>query len=133
MEIVPVAPLVVIPSHQLHKIVWHREPRLGIKNAGPTVANEVARHAILVVAIPQHALHLPVGLLSDGPADLLVGNASVEAHGEVHQGSVGGGDPERHAPDLPVQGRDQAAHGLGSGCGARDYVEACCGSAAPVS
>jgi len=127
---VPVSPFVVIPRHNLHKIVLHRKPRCGIENTGPAVPDELTGHEVLL-AVSQHALHLPFGLLANGFANILVRNASVQPHRQIHQRRVRSRNAERHAADLAVERRDQATHGLGGCRGTRNQVETSRGPAAP--
>ena len=42
--------------------------------------------------------------------------------GQIHNGHVGGGDAEGHASELPIELRDDLAHGLGSASRSRDDV-----------
>ena len=42
--------------------------------------------------------------------------------GQIHNRHIGGGDAEGHASELPIELRDDLAHGLGSASRSRDDV-----------
>ena len=46
----------------------------------------------------------------------------LQAAGQIHNRHVGSGDAEGHASELPVELRDDLAHGLGSASRSRDDI-----------
>lgn len=54
---IPVAPFIIVPWHQFNKGVAQCNPSLSIKDAWPTVSNEVSGHQILL-SITKDSLHL---------------------------------------------------------------------------
>lgn len=57
----PVAPLVVVPSDELHESISECNACLGVENAWPAVSDEVCGHNI-IFCVSQNSLHLSIGL-----------------------------------------------------------------------
>merc|ERR1711862_705776 len=67
-----VAPLVVVPGHELHERGVQHDARLGVEGAGDGARLEVGGHESLV-AVAQESLHVALGAPLDLGADLFVG------------------------------------------------------------
>eukprot|EP00976_Prorocentrum_cordatum_P067058 1178567-Prorocentrum_minimum.AAC.3 len=110
---VAVAPLVVVPGHELNKVAGKRNACLGVHNARAGVTDEVGGHHV-IGGEAKEALHLVLAGRLEGGHDLVVGGLLRNAAGEVDHGDVGGGDAEGHAGELAVQLGEHLADGLGS-------------------
>mmetsp|Transcript_1954 Transcript_1954/g.5401 ORF Transcript_1954/g.5401 Transcript_1954/m.5401 type:complete len:220 (+) Transcript_1954:677-1336(+) len=129
---VGVAPLVVVPGHQLDKVGRQANASLGVEDGALTVADEVGRDDVLVGVAEDS---LPAGSSRSGLQDcldFLVRGSLLQAASKVHDRDVGGGYTERHAGQLAVEGRNDLADSLGSPGGGRDDVEASAAATAPV-
>ena len=77
----------------------------------PGVSDEV-RGDMVVLGVPENALQLSFGLLSDGFTNLFVGNSPVEPHIQVDEGNIRGGNSVGHASNFPIQSWQQFSNGL---------------------
>mmetsp|Transcript_22987 Transcript_22987/g.70400 ORF Transcript_22987/g.70400 Transcript_22987/m.70400 type:complete len:261 (-) Transcript_22987:411-1193(-) len=129
---VGVAPLVVVPRHELDEGVVEANASLGIEGRRRRVGDEVVGNNLLI-SVGHDALVL--GLLTallDELADFVVLGRLSEHAGEVNDGHVGGRHTEGHASKLAIEGRDHLADSLGSTGGRGDNVLAGAAAAAPV-
>merc|ERR1719488_86278 len=112
-EAVGVAPLVVVPRHELDEGAREGDARARVEDGRAAVALEVSGDELLV-GVAHNALVLGrLGLGLDEGLDLVVGGLLRELAGQVDDGDVGRGHAERHAGQLAVQRRQHLADGLG--------------------
>lgn len=88
-----VAPLVVVPRDELHKVLVQRDARVRVEDRARGVAREVRRDDLLV-RVREDARHRARRGLPHRRFDLVVGRALLEAHNEVHDGDVDRGHTE---------------------------------------
>merc|ERR1711972_113825 len=80
----------------------------------------------------EHTGHGAFGGLLDGGDNLLVFSGLGQAHSQIDNGDIGGGDAEGHAGQLTVELGDNLAHGLGGASGGGDNVARRATTGAPV-
>merc|ERR1719243_464074 len=107
-----VAPLVVVPGHELHERGVQRDARLGIEGAGDGASLEVGGHESLV-AVAQESLHVALGAPLDLGTDLLVGRRLLQLTSEVYDRHVDRGHAEGHAGELARHLWHDLGHRLG--------------------
>src|SRR5690606_15656364 len=129
--LVGVAPLVVVPGHQLDEGRVELDAGVGIEDRGAGVAAAVGGDH-LVLGVAEDALQRAFALRLDLGLDLLVGRRLLQLGGQVDHRHVRGRDAERHAGQLLVQRRDHHAHGLRRAGAGRDDVLEDAAAAAPV-
>ncbi|KAJ8531736.1 hypothetical protein ON010_g14226 [Phytophthora cinnamomi] len=130
-EAVRVAPLVVVPRHQLHERVVKSNARVRVERARVLVVQEVVRHH-LVLRVAEDAGQLALRRGLHGGLDRVHGRRLLQTARQVHHRHVGRRHAERHARQLAVQHRQHLAHGLGGARRRRDDVLAAATAAAPV-
>mmetsp|Transcript_105495 Transcript_105495/g.278618 ORF Transcript_105495/g.278618 Transcript_105495/m.278618 type:complete len:376 (+) Transcript_105495:49-1176(+) len=126
-----VAPLVVVPGHELHERGVQHDARLGIEGAGDGARLEVGGHERLV-AVAKEPLHVALRASLDLGADLLVGRRLLQLTSEVHDRHVDRGHAEGHARELARHLRHDLRHRLGRPSGGGDDVARCRTATAPV-
>ena len=130
-DLVGVAPLVVVPGHDLHEGIGEGDAGLGVEDGGVGIMQEIAgNHGVLGVI--QDAFQIAFGGGLHGFADLGILGGLGQVHGQVDHGHVQGGNAHGHAGQLAVQLGDDLANGLGSAGGGGDDVARCSAAAAPV-
>ncbi len=136
-ELVGIAPLVVVPGHDLDEVGVQHDAGARVEDRRARVVDEVGgNHLFLGVA--QDALQLALGGGLHRGLDRVVGGLGVRARrllqaaGQVHHRHIQGRHAERHARQLALQRRDDLAHGLGGAGGGRDDVAGRRAAAAPV-
>lgn len=67
---------------------------------------------MVVLGVPENALQLSFGLLSDGFTNIFVGNSPIEPHIQVDEGNIRGGNSIGHASNFPIQSWQQFSNGL---------------------
>mmetsp|Transcript_75117 Transcript_75117/g.170110 ORF Transcript_75117/g.170110 Transcript_75117/m.170110 type:complete len:288 (-) Transcript_75117:559-1422(-) len=130
-ETVGVAPLIVVPGDELHKVVVQGDARGLVEDGGELAGNEVRGDDLLVLH-REHAPHGAARRLLDLLGDRVHAGALAEPAGEVHHGHVRGRHAEGHARELAVQGRDDLADGLSRARRGGDDVLGGAPAAAPV-
>ena len=88
-----VAPLVVVPGNQLDEVLVQRDTSLSIEDGGSRVADEIGGDDILI-SVLKNALVLVFGSSLDDSLDLIIGGLLLEAHDEIDDGDIDGGNTE---------------------------------------
>mmetsp|Transcript_49934 Transcript_49934/g.82173 ORF Transcript_49934/g.82173 Transcript_49934/m.82173 type:complete len:458 (-) Transcript_49934:7-1380(-) len=126
-----VAPLVVIPAHNLHEGRIQHDAGLGIEGAGDWAGLEVSGHQGLI-GVAKEALHVTLRSLLHLSANLLVGGLLLQLNGEVHDRHIDGWHAQGHAGQLALHFRDHLCHSLGSTRGGWDDVSRASTATTPV-
>mmetsp|Transcript_70223 Transcript_70223/g.146982 ORF Transcript_70223/g.146982 Transcript_70223/m.146982 type:complete len:360 (+) Transcript_70223:982-2061(+) len=128
---VGVAPLVVVPGHQLQELVVQGDAGTLVEDGGEGASGEVGGDHLLV-GEAQDAVHGALASLLDGSADVLHGGALLHSAGQIHHRDVRSGHSEGHARELAIQSGNDLAHGLGSSSGGRNDVLGSASASSPV-
>ena len=128
---VGVAPLVVVPGHNLDEAGGEGDASISVEDGGAWVSGEVLGDDS-VLSVAEDALELVLGGLLDALLDLVVAGIAAESHGQVDDGDVSGGHTEGHAGQLAVELGDDLADGLGGAGRGGDDVGAGGTSGTPV-
>ena len=117
-----VAPLVVVPRHDLDQVaVHHRE--LGVEDRAPVLADDVARDQRLLAVVEDTVRAAPRCGRLERLVDLVARRLAPDLGDEVDDRAVGDGDAHRDAVELAQHlGHDQADRLGGAGRG-RDDVD----------
>mmetsp|Transcript_88705 Transcript_88705/g.197175 ORF Transcript_88705/g.197175 Transcript_88705/m.197175 type:complete len:271 (-) Transcript_88705:130-942(-) len=110
-QAVGIAPLVVVPSDELHKCVREGDASTDVEYGRGLATDEVRGHHLLVRPI-EDALHGASSGLLDSGDDVVILGALLQAASQVHDRDIGGGHPEGHAGELTVDRGDNLAHRL---------------------
>ena len=121
-EAVRVAPLVVVPAHDLHEVaVGHRDRR--IERARRRRADDVGADDRLLVVDEHLRQRAALGGRLERRVDLVDGGFLGEDAGEVGDRAVGHRHPQRGAVELALHRLEHEARGSGGTGGARDDVD----------
>merc|ERR1719270_3170034 len=115
-QAVRVAPLVVIPGHQLHKVVVQRDASIHIEDRRGLAANEICRYHFILCPV-KYSCHVTSGGLLHCSNDGVVLGGLLQAARQVHNRDVWRGNAEGHASELPVHRRHHFANCLCCTCG----------------
>jgi hypothetical protein len=85
--------LVIVPAHELDKVVREGNPGLLVEDGRVRARDEVGRHNILVL-VAQDPLHAALRGGLDGGADVAVRGSLFEAGRQVDHAHVNGGNTE---------------------------------------
>ena len=130
-KLVGVAPLVIVPGNEFHKVIVQHDARRLVENAGLGKAGQV-RGDHLIPGTGDDALHAVLGRVLHGNAHVVVAGGLDQPGGQVHHGHIIGGYPEAHAGHFALQLRDDLSHRLGSAGGGGDDVAQHAAARAPV-
>ena len=119
---VGVAPLVVVPRHQLDEGRRERDARVSVEDRGVLVADEV-RGDDCVLGVVEDALHRALGGGLEGGVDLLDRDLALDDGREVGQRAVRSRNAEREAVQLAGQLGEDEADRLGGAGRRRDDRE----------
>lgn len=128
---VGVAPLVVVPGHELDELGVEHDASLGVKHRTNRASHEVLRHEGLV-GVSEEALHVSVGATLDLLADVLVGSLLLQVGSQVDHRHIRSGHTEGHAGQLALKLGDHLGHSLGSSGGGGDDVGGSATASTPV-
>ncbi len=129
---VRVAPLVVVPRHELDELRVKRDARLGVEHRRRVRPHKVRRHH-LVLRVRDDPFERALGRsILHRLLDLLVRRRAREAHDEVDGGDVERRHAEGHARELAREARDDLADRLGGPRRGGDDVRADGAPLAPI-
>eukprot|EP00438_Fugacium_kawagutii_P033621 Skav216194 [mRNA] locus=scaffold1222:49391:51023:+ [translate_table: standard] len=126
-----VAPLVVIPAHNLHEGRIQHDTGLSVKGAGNWAGLKVGGHQCLI-SVAKEALHVTLRSLLHLSADLLVGGLLLQLNCEIHNGHINGWHTQGHSGQLALHFRDHLCHSLGSTSGRWDDISRASTATTPV-
>ena len=115
------APLVVIPSHELDKMIVERKACFCVEDRGVRVRPEIGGNDFLV-NILQNSLHRAFGSCLHCGADLVVCGCLVETCSQVYDGDIAGRNTHGSAGEFAFQLGDDLADCFCSAGGGRDDV-----------
>mmetsp|Transcript_15783 Transcript_15783/g.34260 ORF Transcript_15783/g.34260 Transcript_15783/m.34260 type:complete len:348 (-) Transcript_15783:75-1118(-) len=129
---VGVAPLVVVPRHELDECRREHDASSSVEDRRVAVTLEIGGDD-LVLGVAKDALVLRcLGLGLDERLDGVVGGLLLKLNGQINHRHIGSWHTESHAGELAVEGREHLAHSLGGTGGRRNDVLASAAAAAPV-
>jgi len=106
-----VAPLVVVPSHQLYESRVQRDAGVGVEDRRKRAVHEVlGDDGILCVS--KDALELALCRGFHRSLNLIVGGVFAQANGKIDNGDVGCWNSEGHSSQLSFESRDHLADSL---------------------
>lgn len=116
-----IAPLVIIPGDELHKVAVQHDARVFIEDAGVALTLHI-RGYDLILREGDDALHRGVGGLLDRGADFRICRRAAEAGRQVNDGNVVRRHAEAHAREFALELRHHKPDRLGCAGGGRDDV-----------
>mmetsp|Transcript_21568 Transcript_21568/g.36986 ORF Transcript_21568/g.36986 Transcript_21568/m.36986 type:complete len:386 (+) Transcript_21568:167-1324(+) len=116
-----VAPLVVIPGHNLAELGVEGDTGLSIEDGGAGVRHEVLGHTRLI-AVAEDASHVALRAGLHSGADVLVRGLLLEDSSQIHHRHIRGGHTEGHTGQLTLQVGHDLGQGLGGTSGGRNDV-----------
>mmetsp|Transcript_70268 Transcript_70268/g.147102 ORF Transcript_70268/g.147102 Transcript_70268/m.147102 type:complete len:226 (+) Transcript_70268:225-902(+) len=128
---VGIAPLVVVPGHELHKCVSEADASADIKDGGGLAGGEVRGDHLLVGPV-KDALHVASSVLLHGCDDLLVLGRLLQSAGQIDDRDVRSRHPEGHAGQFAIHGRQHLADSLGGTRGGGNDVLGGASATSPV-
>jgi len=129
---VTVAILVIIPGHELDKVVVERDAGPCVEDGAIAARVEVGRDD-LVLGVVQDALERAgLGRRLHYRLDLVVGRSLLQTHSQIHDGHIRNWNTEGHSSQLAIQRWDDLAHSLGGPCARGDDVIAGRAATTPV-
>mmetsp|Transcript_3228 Transcript_3228/g.3973 ORF Transcript_3228/g.3973 Transcript_3228/m.3973 type:complete len:359 (-) Transcript_3228:18-1094(-) len=132
---VGVAPLVVVPRHDLEEALLALQVvlqgGLGVVDGGVHVVDEIRRDQLLI-SEGKDALHVGLGCLLHQGIDLLNGGVLLSSEGQIHHGHIWSWHAEGHAGQLALGGWQDLTHSLGCTRGAGNNVARRSTSTTPV-
>merc|ERR1712187_780507 len=127
-----VAPLVVVPHHDLHQVLTHDHCQRGVHRVGVVRLHEVAGHQRLLLEVDD-ALLGSIGSLLDRRIHILRRGLLAHLHHQVHHRDVGCGHAQRDAVELTFELWQDLGHGLSSTCACRDNIASACTGTAQIT
>merc|ERR1719422_1707039 len=110
-QAIRIAPLVVIPGHQLHKVVVQRNASAHIEDRRGLAANKICRHHFILCPV-QDSCHVTSGGLLHRCNDVVILGGLLQAASQVHNRDVWRRNAEGHASQLAVHRRHHLANCL---------------------
>merc|ERR1719163_1232746 len=126
-----VAPLVVVPRHELHEGRRQHDAHASVEDRRVRLADEIRRHH-LILRVPDDSLRVRLRRQLHLGLDLVVRSRGLQLARQIHHRDVHRRDPERHTRQLALHHRVALGHGLGGARGGRDDVGGGSAARAPV-
>merc|ERR1719422_1314078 len=130
-QAIRIAPLVVIPGHQLHKVIIQSNASVHIEDRRGLAANKISRDHFVLCPI-QDSFHVTSGGLLHCCNDGVILGGLLQAASQIHNRNVWRGDAESHASQLPIHCRHHLANCLCCTGGGWNDVLRCTTPSTPV-
>merc|ERR1719422_2848660 len=130
-QAIRIAPLVVIPGHQLHKVVIQCNASVHIEDRRGLAANKICRYHFVLCPI-QDSCHVTSGCLLHCCNDVVILGRLLQAASQVHNRDVRRGNAEGHASEFTIYRRHHLANCLCCPSGGWNDVLRCTTPSTPI-
>ena len=120
-ELVGVSPLIIVPGNEFAEFRVEHDGSARVEDGSGWVSDEILGDD-WVGSVFDDTVHLSIGGLLDGIADLVPGGLFLESAGQINNGDVSGWDSEGHTCELAVEVWDDLSDSLGGTSGGWDNI-----------